>query len=93
MINLQKIYEEIKSYYESQGVEIDEFKLRQMAWMKRDRMIYESSLGNSAASSSAGAGSGGGSTIARRFPQSDTNILLTESGEPLQTENGENINL
>ena len=85
-MNLQRIYESIKRDYESRGIEIDEGKLRQMAWMKRDRMMFESSsLLSSASSAVAGAGGGGGSGN-RRVGQ-----LLTETGLPLLTESGINI--
>jgi hypothetical protein len=57
-MNLQKIYESLKKEYESKGLEIDDSKLRQLAWIKRDRMMFESSLSVSQ-SPSAGAGGGG----------------------------------
>ena len=84
-MNLQRIYESIKRDYESRGIEIDEGKLRQMAWMKRDRMMFESSSLLSSAAAAAGAGGGGGSGN-RRVGQ-----LLTETGLPLLTESGINI--
>lgn len=60
-MNLQKIYEELRKDYQSKGLEVEERKLRQMAWMKRDRMIWESSLSQSpSSSSSSSAGAGGG---------------------------------
>jgi len=65
-MNLERIYRQLKSYYESQGVDVSEEQLRQMAWMKRDRMIFENST-SSAAGAGAGAGAGGGGeTILRR---------------------------
>jgi surface protein len=63
-MNLQRIYENLKKEYESRGVEIDEEKLRQMAWIKRDRMLFENASAASssaAAAGAAGAGGGGGS--------------------------------
>ena len=62
-MNLERIYRQLKSYYESQGVDVSEEQLRQMAWMKRDRMIFENS---SSSAAGAGIGSGGGETILRR---------------------------
>ena len=43
-MNLTRIYENIKKEYESKGIEIDEGKLRQLAWMKRDRMMFENNV-------------------------------------------------
>lgn len=63
-MNLQRIYENLKKEYESRGVEIDEEKLRQMAWIKRDRMLFENTSAvssSAAAAGAAGAGGGGGS--------------------------------
>lgn len=91
-MNLQRIYENLRKEYESRGVEIDEGKLRQMAWMKRDRMMFEntsmvsSSAAAAGAAGAAGAGGGGGSGNRRSLNQ-----LLTESGSPLLTEAGLNI--
>ncbi len=48
-MNLTRIYENIKKEYESKGIEIDEEKLRQLAWMKRDRMMFESNVAAAAA--------------------------------------------
>ena len=63
-MNLQRIYENLKKEYESRGVEIDEEKLRQMDWIKRDRMLFENTSAvssSAAAAGAAGAGGGGGS--------------------------------
>jgi hypothetical protein len=84
-MNLQRIYENLKREYESRGIEVDEGKLRQMAWMKRDRMMFESS--SLLSTSAAAAGAGGGGSGNRRA----TGLLLTESGVPLLTESGINI--
>lgn len=62
MRSLESIYSEIKSYYESKGFDIEESQLRQMAWMKRDRMIFESS---STTSTTSAPGSSGISSIRR----------------------------
>ena len=89
-MNLQRIYETLKREYDSRGVEIDEGKLRQMAWMKRDRMMFENTSmvsSSVAAAGAAGAGGGGGS----RNIRSVVGQLLTESGSPLLTEAGLNI--
>ena len=90
-MNLQRIYEILKKEYESRGIEIEEGKLRQMAWMKRDRMLFESSmLSTSAAAAAAGAaGAGGGGGSGNR--SSVVGAILTESGFPLLTESGVNI--
>ena len=93
-MNLQRIYETLKREYESRGIEIEEGKLRQMAWMKRDRMLFESSmLSTSAAAAAAGAagaaGAGGGGGSGNR--RSVVGAILTESGFPLLTESGVNI--
>ena len=90
-MNLQRIYETLKRDYESRGIEIEEGKLRQMAWMKRDRMLFESSmLSTSAAAAAAGAaGAGGGGGSGNR--RSVVGAILTESGLPLLTESGVNI--
>jgi hypothetical protein len=91
MKSLHQIYEEIKRKYESNNWQIDEGKIRQQAWMLRDRMIFESSLSNAAASSSAAGAGGGGTTLARRLARqqqpvqvsSDQSILYYESIEGL----------
>jgi hypothetical protein len=90
-MNLQRIYETLKKEYESRGIEIEEGKLRQMAWVKRDRMLFESSmLSTSAAAAAAGAaGAGGGGGSGNR--RSVVGAILTESGFPLLTESGVNI--
>lgn len=90
-MNLQRIYETLKSEYESRGIEVDEGKLRQMAWMKRDRMMFESTslLSSSAAAAAGAAGAGGGGGSGNR--RSVVGQLLTESGLPLLTESGLNI--
>lgn len=87
-MNLQRIYENLRKEYESRGVEIDEGKLRQMAWMKRDRMVFENTSIVSSSAAAAGAGAGGGGSGNRI---SVAGQLLTESGSPLLTEAGLNI--
>lgn len=57
-MNLKKIFKDIKNEYELRGVHIEESRLRQMAWMKRDKMLFEQSLNNNIAPSSAAAGGG-----------------------------------
>jgi hypothetical protein len=59
-MNLNKIYENLKQQAERNGHEIDEGRLRQQAWMMRDRMMFEQSYTNSISTSSAAAGAGGG---------------------------------
>lgn len=58
-MNLNQIYQRLKQQAERNGQEIDEGRLRQQAWVMRDRMMFESSI-NSNSSSAAGAGGGGG---------------------------------
>jgi hypothetical protein len=89
-MNLQKVYESLKREYQSRGVEVEDGKLRQLAWIKRDRMMYESSLNiSSAASSAAGAGSGGG----KRILVDLTGVLITENNLPIITESGINLGI
>jgi hypothetical protein len=60
-MNLRQIYEKLVREAESRYEKIDEVsenRLRQQAWMMRDRMMFESSLSVSQ-SPSAGAGGGG----------------------------------
>ena len=89
-MNLQRIYEKLKIEYESKGIEVDEKKLHQMAWIKRDRMIFESTNLSNAASSSAAAG-GGGRVNVVVVNQVLELSLLTESGFPIFTENDQNL--
>ena len=89
-MNLQKVYESLKREYQSRGVEVEDGKLRQLAWIKRDRMMYESSLNiQSAASSAAGAGAGGGKRILGDL----TGVLITENNLPIITESGINLGI
>ena len=39
MRSVESIYQELKAYYELYNAQVDEQRLRQMAWMKRDRMM------------------------------------------------------
>jgi hypothetical protein len=64
-MNLRQIYEKLRQQAERNGHDIDEGRLRQQAWMMRDRMIFEQSYSNSTVSSSS-AGSGGGGGLRRR---------------------------
>jgi len=41
MQSLESIYQELKTYYESNGNQIDDSRIRQIAWLKRDRMMFE----------------------------------------------------
>ena len=41
MRSVESIYQELKAYYESYGTQVDEQRIRQMAWMRRDRMMFE----------------------------------------------------
>jgi hypothetical protein len=85
-MNLQRIYEKLKIEYQSKGIEVDEKKLHQMAWIKRDRMIFESTnLSNAAASS---AGGGRVNVVVNQVLELS---LLTESGFPIFTENDQNL--
>lgn len=63
MRSVQSIYQELKAYYESYGTQVDEQRLRQMAWMKRDRMMFENV--NLSQSRSGGVSAGGSSFIKR----------------------------
>jgi len=58
-MNLRQIYEKLRLQAERNGHQIDEDRLRQQAWMIRDRMMFEQSYTNTVPSSSA-AGAGGG---------------------------------
>lgn len=90
-MNLQKVYESLKREYQSRGVEVDDGKLRQLAWIKRDSMMFESSLNiPSSAASSAGAGAGGGR---RRVVSDLTGVLTTENNIPIITESGINLGI
>ena len=92
-MNLTRIYENIKKEYESKGIEIDEGKLRQLAWMKRDRMMFENNVAAAAAAAAgagAGAGGGGGRLVSVITQILEFNIL-TESGFPLINENDINL--
>jgi len=86
MMNLRRIYEEIKLEYESRGIFLEDDKLRQLAWVKRDRMFFEKSMTLSSTSTSS-AGSGGGSGT-RRFSVDVEGILLTENNEIILIETG-----
>lgn len=88
-MNLQRIYETLKREYESRGIEIEEGKLCQMAWVKRDRMMFESSFLSTSAAAAGAAGAGGGGGSGNR--RSVVGAILTESGFPLLTESGVNI--
>jgi hypothetical protein len=70
-MNLRQIYERLRQQAERNGQDIDEGRLRQQAWMMRDRMMFEQSYTNSVSSSSA-AGAGGGG---RRFDNTRNNYL------------------
>jgi len=85
-MNLQKVYESLKREYQSRGVEVEDGKLRQLAWIKRDRMMYESSLNIQSAASS---GSGGG----KRILVDLTGVLITENNLPIITESGINLGI
>lgn len=52
-MNLRQIYEGLRQKAEINGQNIDEGRLRQQAWMMRDRMMFEQSYTNNVASSSA----------------------------------------
>lgn len=65
-MNLRQIYEKLRQQAERNGQEINEGRLRQQAWMIRDRMMFEQSYVNNTISTSSAAGSGGGSI--RRQP-------------------------
>lgn len=56
-MNLRQIYEGLRQKAEINGQNIDEGRLRQQAWMMRDRMMFEQSYTNNVASSSAAGGS------------------------------------
>jgi hypothetical protein len=63
-MNLIQIYEKLRLQAERNGHQIDEDRLRQQAWMMRDRMVFEQSYTNTVPSSSvAGAGGGGNRTF------------------------------
>lgn len=57
-MNLRQIYEKLRQQAERNGQEIDEGRLRQQAWMMRDRMMFEQSYVNSMNSLSPGSGGG-----------------------------------
>ena len=57
----------MKAYYESYGTQVDEQRLRQMAWMRRDRMMFENV--NLSQSSISGGVSAGGSSFIKRSDQ------------------------
>ena len=57
-MNLNQIYEKLKKQAEYNNQEIDEGRLRQQAWMIRDRMMFEQSYINNFNSSSAVAAGG-----------------------------------
>jgi len=60
-MNLKVIYQKLLAASEKNGQEINENKLRQQAWILRDRMMFEQSyVNNLSNSSSAGSGGGGG---------------------------------
>jgi len=63
MRSVESIYQELKAYYESYNAQVDEQRLRQMAWMKRDRMMFENV--NLSQSISGGVSAGGSSFIKR----------------------------
>jgi hypothetical protein len=63
-MNLKQIYERLRQQAERNGQNIDEGRLRQQAWMMRDRMMFEQSYVNNNTSISA-AGAGGGGSIRR----------------------------
>jgi hypothetical protein len=65
-MNLRQIYEKLRQQAERNGQEIDEGRLRQQAWMMRDRMMFEQSFTSNTVSSSSAAGAGGGSGLRRR---------------------------
>jgi hypothetical protein len=44
MKSVENIYQELKSYYESIGTDVDDNRLRQMAWVRRDRMMFENTI-------------------------------------------------
>jgi hypothetical protein len=64
-MNLTQIYERLRQQAERNGQDIDEGRLRQQAWMMRDRMMFEQSFTNNVPSSSS-AGAGGGSGLRRK---------------------------
>lgn len=69
MNNLQKIYENLKS----QNPNLSEDELKRMAWVKRDRMLFERS--NLTVSSSSAAGAGGGGSGNRRIDPSSNSYV------------------
>lgn len=58
-MNLKQIYDNLRKNSEMLGHNIDEGKLRQQAWVLRDKMLFEANFSNSSTSSAAGAGGGG----------------------------------
>lgn len=69
MNNLQRIYESLKNQHPN----LSEDELRRMAWVKRDRQLFESNLNISSSSTSVGAG-GGGSGLRRRDDSSNNYV-------------------
>jgi hypothetical protein len=63
-MNLKQIYEKLRQQAERNGHDIDEGRLRQQAWIMRDRMMFEQSFNNNNTSTSS-AGAGGGGTLRR----------------------------
>lgn len=45
-MNLKQIYEKLRLQAERNGHDIDEGRLKQQAWMLRDRMMFEQSFVN-----------------------------------------------
>jgi len=66
-MNLRQIYEKLRQQAERNGHQIDEDRLRQQAWMMRDRMMFEQSYTNNTVSSSSAAGAGGGGSRRRQI--------------------------
>jgi hypothetical protein len=46
-MNIRQVYDNLRKGLEKNGQPIDEAKLRQQAWVLRDKMIFESSFNNS----------------------------------------------
>lgn len=86
-MKLNIIYQNLKSHYESLGIQVDDYRLKQMAWMKWTRKINEFTSFSPSSSSSAGAGGAGGGRLL------SNSQILTENGQPLFTEGGSFITL
>lgn len=78
-MNLRQIYEKLRQQAERNGQDIDEGRLRQQAWMMRDRMMFEQSFNNNNTNNTSTSSAGAGGGTLRRLPGILEMVVNTEN--------------